>query len=48
MPLRLGNILMNNEPFFFKIVFKVISLFMKDKMRRRIVILGTDRERLAE
>eukprot|EP00036_Acanthoecidae_sp_10tr_P001928 CAMPEP_0182944554 /NCGR_PEP_ID=MMETSP0105_2-20130417/54118_1 /TAXON_ID=81532 ORGANISM="Acanthoeca-like sp., Strain 10tr" /NCGR_SAMPLE_ID=MMETSP0105_2 /ASSEMBLY_ACC=CAM_ASM_000205 /LENGTH=257 /DNA_ID=CAMNT_0025084491 /DNA_START=155 /DNA_END=928 /DNA_ORIENTATION=+ len=48
LPIRVGRILIVNQPWIFSILFGIIKLFLKEKMRRRVVVLGTDREALAQ
>jgi hypothetical protein len=46
--MRVGNILICNQPFMFGVIFKIIRLFMKEKMRQRVVMIGSDVGKLAE
>ena len=48
LPVRVGNILINNQGMMFSIFFKIVRLFIKEKLRKRIVLLGTNREALQQ
>ena len=46
MPIRLKNICILNESFFFNIVYTIISPFLKEKTRKRIVLIGSNYHKL--
>eukprot|EP01024_Parvocaulis_polyphysoides_P014854 TRINITY_DN1624_c2_g1_i2.p2 TRINITY_DN1624_c2_g1~~TRINITY_DN1624_c2_g1_i2.p2 ORF type:complete len:172 (+),score=25.29 TRINITY_DN1624_c2_g1_i2:446-961(+) len=48
LPCRLGNIIIFRPPIFFRILFNVISPFMKSKFKKRIQFLGDNVSDLQE
>eukprot|EP00039_Didymoeca_costata_P032628 m.38632 g.38632 ORF g.38632 m.38632 type:complete len:282 (+) comp9456_c0_seq4:64-909(+) len=48
IPIRQAGIYICNPPWFFGTVFKILKLFMKEKLRRRIHIIGTDVDALKD
>lgn len=48
VPIRLGGVYVCHQPFFFTAVFKVLRLFMKEKLRRRFHLMGSDRSKLTQ
>eukprot|EP01023_Acetabularia_acetabulum_P017862 TRINITY_DN18990_c0_g1_i2.p3 TRINITY_DN18990_c0_g1~~TRINITY_DN18990_c0_g1_i2.p3 ORF type:complete len:172 (+),score=29.73 TRINITY_DN18990_c0_g1_i2:78-593(+) len=48
LPCRLGSIMILKPPIFFRVIFNVISPFMKSKFKKRIQFLGNDMAALQE
>ncbi|PZC81180.1 alpha-tocopherol transfer protein isoform X1 [Helicoverpa armigera] len=48
IPLRIKGLYIINQPFIFEMVFKLFKPFLKEKLRSRIVFMGSDKKMLHE
>ncbi|KAL4712911.1 hypothetical protein ACJJTC_011981 [Scirpophaga incertulas] len=46
IPLRIKGLYIINQPYIFNVVFQLFKPFLKEKLRSRIVFMGTDRDLL--
>lgn len=46
LPLRVGRAFIVDQPMIFSVLFKIVKLFMKEKLKRRIKVLGSNHKEL--
>lgn len=46
LPVRVGAVIINHQPWFFNVMFTIVSMFMKEKIKKRIIVVGTNQSEL--